>query len=56
VEAAGIEPASRGTSVYASTCVARLFWTAEVLRLRQSRSPEHYPTSRIALGLSGQVV
>ena len=34
MEAAGIEPASRGTSVQASTCVACRCWPADALRLR----------------------
>ena len=39
VEAAGIEPASRGTSVPASTCVACHFRAAKTLRPRRSVRP-----------------
>jgi len=39
VEAAGIEPAFRGTSAPASTCVASLFSMARTLRSRHHVRP-----------------
>ncbi len=56
VEAAGIEPASRGTSAPASTCVACLVRAAGTLRPRQPRSPADPPTGRVLGRLTGQKV
>lgn len=47
VEAPGIEPGSRCTSVLASTCVAGQVCKAEILRPRLPRSPTVSPTGRV---------
>jgi integrase len=56
MEAAGIEPASRGTSAPASTCVASLFRAAKTLRSSQLCSPRDCPSSRVETRLSGREI
>lgn len=55
VEAAGVEPASRGISAPASTCVVRHFWPSETCA-SGARSSVAAPTNRVCRGLTEREV